>query len=166
MKKLCLGTLMILIGNTFLFAQGVEREMKTSANASQVYLELGGSGIAYSINYDGRFAKMENGFGVRVGVGGAGGSSGGYFALPMQVNYLLGNSGQYMELGAGATFLTAGLDLFDNSGSSSTFVGTATIGFRKQPFGKKGLTWRIAFTPFIAESTFVPWGGASVGYRF
>jgi hypothetical protein len=161
---LVLGISVIAIGSAS--AQGVERQMKTSPNASQVYLELFGPGIFYSLNYDGRFAKMENGLGFRVGLGGAGGNGGGYLALPAQLNYLLGNNGQYLELGAGATFITAGVDLLDDEESGSTVFGTATIGFRKQPFGKKGLTWRLAFTPFVGEFGFLPFGGASIGYRF
>jgi hypothetical protein len=161
---LVLGISVIAIGSAS--AQGVEKQMRTSPNASQVYLELLGPGIFYSLNYDGRFAKMENGFGFRVGLGGAGGNGGGYLAVPAQLNYLLGNNGQYLELGAGATFLTAGVDVLDDEESGSTVIGTATIGFRKQPFGKKGLTWRLAFTPFVGEFGFLPWGGASIGYRF
>ena len=56
------------------YSQGVEKQMGTSANASQIYLEVLGPGIAYSINYDGRFGKIENGLGMRVGVSGAGGN--------------------------------------------------------------------------------------------
>ena len=150
MRKIALSLIIVFFAAAA-SAQGVEREMKTSSNASQVYLEILGPGIFYSLNYDGRLGKVENGIGVRVGVSGAGGNGGGYFALPVQLNYLLGNNGQYLELGAGATYVSAGVDLFDSNESASTVAATATIGFRKQPFGKKGITWRLAFTPFIAE---------------
>ena len=166
MRKLVLVLTLAAAACTSSFAQGVEQPMKTSANASQVYLEVLGPGIFCSLNYDGRFRKMENGLGIRVGVSGAGGDGSGYFALPVQLNYLLGNNGQYLELGAGATYVSAAVDLFDSEEKSSTVAATATIGFRKQPFGKKGITWRLAFTPFIAEGAFIPWGGASIGYRF
>lgn len=146
-------------------AQGAEREGKTSANASQVYLEAGGSGIIYSLNYDGRFGKLENGFGFRIGIGGASYSGDGYVAIPAQVNYLLGNKGQYLELGGGITFVSVS-DIFFSGDNASTVAGSFVIGFRKQPFGKKGLTWRIAFTPFIGFGGFQPWAGASVGFRF
>lgn len=84
-------------------AQGREREMKTTASASNLYLEVGGAGVIYSINYDRRFGRVENGWGFRLGAGGAGGNGTGYLAIPAQLNYLLGNSGNYLELGAGAT---------------------------------------------------------------
>lgn len=148
-------------------AQGVEREGKTTANASQVYLEVGGAGIIYSVNYDGRFSKYENGLGMRVGIGGASVDGDGYFAVPVQVNYLAGAKGQYLEVGAGFTYVSASFtDFFDNTTSSgSTVAGNLALGFRKTPFGKKGITWRVAFTPFI-KNGFIPSGGASIGYRF
>jgi hypothetical protein len=148
-------------------AQGVEREGKTSANASQIYLEAGGSAILYSINYDGRFGKFENGFGFRIGIGGAGYRSDGYVAIPAQVNYLIGSKGQYLELGAGVTYVSVSNLFFDsdNNDEANTVAGSAVLGFRKQPFGKKGLTWRIAFTPFIGFGGLQPFFGASIGYR-
>lgn len=162
-------TVFLLILFTASYSQGVERVGKTSSNASQIYLELLGPGTFYSINYDGRFGKIENGIGMRIGISGAGGNDGGYFALPVQLNYLLGNGGQYLELGGGFTYVNAALDLFDTDEpeSENTLLGTATIGFRKQPFGKKGLTYRVAFTPFIGGGVgLMPWAGASIGYRF
>lgn len=161
------GALMFLIAID-VSAQGVEREGKTSANASQVYLEAGGSGLIYSVNYDGRFGKLENGLGFRVGIGGASSGGTGYVAVPLQVNYLVGNKGQYLELGGGVTYVSASVsDIFDDEDASgSTVAGSFVLGFRKQPFGKKGLTWRVAFTPFITGGGFIPWFGASVGFRF
>lgn len=148
-------------------AQGVEREGKTTANASQVFLEVGGAGIIYSVNYDGRFSKYENGLGMRVGIGGASVDGDGYFAVPVQVNYLAGAKGQYLEVGAGFTYVSSSFsDFFDDSrNTESTVAGTLALGFRKTPFGKKGITWRVAFTPFI-KNGFIPSGGASIGYRF
>lgn len=147
-------------------AQGVEKKMGTSASASQLYFEAGGSAVIYSLNFDSRFAKQENGLGFRIGVGGAGADGTGYFAVPAQINYLLGENGKYLELGAGATYVNVNGDdfLFDDE---SSFAGNVVIGFRSQPFAKKGLTWRIAFTPFIGGGLgFQPFAGASIGFRF
>jgi hypothetical protein len=151
----------------FTNAQGVEKEGRTTANASQVYLEVGGPGILYSVNYDGRFGKFENGFGFRAGIGGASVDGDGYFAIPVQVNYLAGAKGQYLEVGGGFTYVSSSFtDFFnDTRNNESVVAGTLCLGFRKQPFGKKGLTWRVAFTPFI-KNGFIPSGGASIGYRF
>lgn len=145
-------------------AQGKERGGRTSANASQIYFELGGAGVIYSVNYDGRFGPYENGIGFRVGVGGASVDGDGYVAVPVQLNYLLGAKGNYLELGAGATYMS-GAEFFDNS---SDYFGTLTIGYRKQPFGKKGFTFRAAFTPlfgFDGSTDFIPFAGISFGVR-
>lgn len=147
-------------------AQGVEKKMGTSASASQLYFEAGGSAVVYSLNFDSRFRKQENGLGFRIGVGGAGSDGSGYFAIPAQLNYLLGENGKYLELGAGATYINVDGDdfLFDDE---STAVANVVIGFRSQPFAKKGITWRIAFTPFIGGGLgFQPYAGASIGFRF
>ena len=115
MKKLVSGLILIwLLPAAFMQpvnAQGPERAMPTTANASQVYFELGGAGIIYSFNYDGRFSKYENGLGFRVGIGGASVNGEGYFAVPFQINYLAGARGKYLEAGLGATY-APGLDLF------------------------------------------------------
>ena len=97
----------------------------------------------------------------------AGVNGSGYFAIPAQLNYLLGENGKYLELGAGATFLNVTGDddfFFDNSASS--LQGNLVVGFRSQPFAKKGITWRVAFTPFVGSEGFLPFGGASIGFRF
>ena len=110
--------------------------MQTTANASQVYFELGGAGVIYSFNYEGRFGKYENGLGFRIGIGGASVSGDGYLAVPVQINYLAGRSGKYFEIGGGATY-APGLNVFDDR--NPDILGTLSIGFRKQPLIKKGL---------------------------
>jgi hypothetical protein len=165
MKKIYLVFAVMLFATYDSQAQGVEKKMGTSAGASQIYLELGGSGIVYTLNFDTRFNKRENGLGFRIGAGGAGGNDGGYFAIPAQLNYLLGENGKYLELGGGITYIKTEDDdfFFDET---STVAANLVVGFRSQPFAKKGLTWRIAFTPFIGGGGFLPWGGASIGFRF
>ena len=163
--KQTLIVLIMFFSMQTIHAQGPERPMQTSANGSQLYFELGGAGIIYSFNYDGRFSKYENGLGFRVGVGGASVDGDGYFALPVQINYLLGSKGKYFEVGGGVTY-APGLDLFGNGANS---YGTLTFGFRKQPVGKKGFTFRAAFTPIIGFNgggSFLPFAGISWGYKF
>lgn len=153
--------LVFLSGNAY--SQGVERQGKTSANASQIYLEAGGSAFVYSLNYDARFGKFENGLGWRLGIGGATIEGDGYISIPAQVNYLVGSKGQYLEVGAGVSYISIP-DFFDSR--NSNVFGSLTLGFRKQPFGQQGLTWRVAFTPFIGNGGILPYAGASLGFRF
>lgn len=82
MKKLLLAFSGLLVAITTIHAQGHERPMEVSANASQVYFELGGPGIIYSFNYDGRLSGYENGIGFRIGLGGASVNGEGYLLFP------------------------------------------------------------------------------------
>jgi len=160
--------MVILMTTSFVqssLAQGTERPMQTTRNASQLYFELGGPGIIYSFNYDGRFSKYENGLGLRIGIGGASVNGDGYYAIPFQLNYLAGTKGKYFEAGLGVTH-APGLRLFDNNGDT---YGTLTLGFRKQPVGRKGFVFRVAFTPIVQFNyggSFLPFAGISWGYKF
>ena len=178
MKKIwaCLGILFCLVGQQDLRAQGQIRGKEITQNASQIYFELGGPSLIYSFNYDGRFGPYENGIGFRLGVGGAYLNGQGYFALPVQLNYLLGSAGKYAEIGAGITY-APGLNFFgmydQPNGSAPTTnqytYGTFTLGFRSQPLGRRGFSFRAAFTPVISFNnggSFFPWAGLSWGYRF
>lgn len=178
MKKTLISVFIMIcvFGAQNIFAQGQIRGKETSENASQIYFEIGGPSLIYSFNYDGRFGPYENGIGFRIGVGGAYLNGEGYFALPVQLNYLLGSGGKYAEIGAGVTY-APGLNFFGmydppNGGEPTTnqyTYGTFTLGFRKQPLGKKGFTFRAAFTPIISFNnggSFFPWAGVSWGYRF
>lgn len=166
MKKTLFVTAVLLFATYASQAQGVEKKMGTSASASQIYFEAGGSGLIYSLNFDSRFSKTENGLGFRLGIGGAGGDGTGYFAIPAQINYLLGENGKYLELGGGLTYVNVQDDFFFNDQTESAAYANVVIGFRSQPFGRKGLTWRVAFTPFIGGGAFLPYAGASIGFRF
>ena len=137
--------------------------------AQNVYLELGGPGLAISANYDTRFHKERNGWGYRVGVGFF--SSGGntVFTVPFQVNYLIGEHALMLELGAGTTFLNSTGTNVGNSkwefDKITGFIATGTIGFRYQP-EQKGLNFRIGFVPILYDEGIIPAGGISVGYTF
>ena len=148
MKKLLISGclfLVIFFLQEDLHAQGKERGTEVSANASQIYFELGGPGIIYSFNYDGRFGGYENGIGFRVGVGGAYWNGDGYVALPVQLNYLLGTNGKYLEIGAGATY-APGLN-FSERTIMTKFRGTSIpiltehlqLVFASSPWEGKGL---------------------------
>lgn len=145
-------------------AQKIEARTPSST-ASQMYFEFGGAGILYSLNYDTRFLRKENGLGGRVGIGIISVDETTFSAIPLGLNYLFGNDGKYFEVGAGISFLSykesSDVDLFN--GSANT--GYLQIGFRNQP-NKTGFTWRAIFSPFFGAKYFVPSGGVSIGYRF
>lgn len=53
----------------FVIACFSSTSIEAQTAAKSIYGEVGGPGI-FSINFDTRFSKQENGFGMRVGIGG------------------------------------------------------------------------------------------------
>lgn len=158
--------LLILSSFSFQVLHAQKKEIRTpSATASQMYFEFGGAGILYSLNYDTRFLKKENGLGGRIGIGIISVDETTFSAIPVGLNYLFGYDGKYFEVGTGVSFLSykenSDVDLFN--GSATT--GYLQIGYRSQP-NKPGFTWRANFSPFFGNKYFVPSGGVSIGYRF
>lgn len=142
-----------------------------------VFLELGGSGLIYSLNYDMRLNRgRQDGMGFRVGIGGLGGSassggdnvSAGFVAIPLTFNYLLGERRHALELGAGATILTGRAEgsvegeFFEGRGTAP--LAHANIGYRFQSLGN-GFTGRVTYTPFIGQGI-GHWVGVSFGVNF
>ena len=150
------------------YAQKLPEDKRFAPKAQQVFVEALGPGLLYSINYDQRFFKKENGLGIRIGASRYKGEDGNnHSTVPVQINYLFGSVGRYFELGAGTTY--GGGKYADNTGTGD-FIGNATIGYRRQPYQTKGLTWRLALTPLFVFETknikVLPWIGASAGFRF
>jgi hypothetical protein len=139
-----------------------------SARPRTVFLEVGGPGLALTLNYDTRFGQTRDKWGYRIGAGYYNTGANSVFAIPFQVNYLYGGSSSFLELGAGTTFLhshgsTNGTYFqFDNI---TGFIGTATIGYRYQQ-ENGGINFRIAFVPIVYDEGILLEGGLSVGYTF
>ena len=134
---------------------------------TSLYIELGGR-VWYSLNVD--FRKRENfafGIGVSYFIENKGDSveSSQSMIFPSVMGYYLGGKKHRIELGGG---------LCPGFGSSEGFTAMAlygSAGYRYQK--KKGLIFRVAFTPFLAiplsdEDSFavIPWAGISLGYSF
>lgn len=133
--------------------------------AKSIYGELGGPGLA-SINYDTRFARREDGLGMRVGIGGFSFSNEeSLVLLPMGLNYLVGkDTRNYFEAGAGVTYVRA-RDAFGDDPFNGTF-GHLNVGYRLQP-RHGGFTFRAAINPLFGQGVFWPYyGGVSFGYKF
>ena len=142
-------------------------DQKVAKNA--VYLELGGNGLIYTINYD---RMIGNKFNVRAGIETYGafsqnGEGSGVIVLPVMVNYLAGQGNNRLELGLGKLFSQINLDFGDDSRFSrfSDNTYTATIGFRHQP-RNGGLLFRVGLTPIIGRELTFMWAGASIGASF
>jgi hypothetical protein len=144
---------------------------ETSAQAPQLYAELGGPSLA-GINFDTRFSKKENGFGGRIGIGGFSIDGSSLLMVPFGVNYLIGKpeTKNFFEVGANLTYVSAsdnGSEADPDNNMADTW-GSLTLGYRHQPIGK-GVTFRISVNPFFSFKNSVFWplyGGISVGYKF
>ena len=92
MKKLVLAVV-LLLSSLAAFAQ--DGPLPTRS----VFAELGGSGLAYSFNYDFRFdsTRMDS-WGMRVGAGGYKIGDDSFFSLPVLVNRLFGKDDRFFEL--------------------------------------------------------------------
>lgn len=143
---------------------------RTAHNA--VYLELGGNGIFYSLNYE-RF--LSDALALRIGIGyfsisassSEGDASVGVLWLPIMVNYLgIGGLDHKMELGIGVLpiFASGSADTLavESSGSGVAAAGTASIAYRYVPHDG-GFNFKIGLTPLFGSFGFLPWLGIAFG---
>jgi len=140
---------------------------RTALNS--IYLELGGNGPLYSLNYE-RFVSDE--ISARIGVMFMSVSASA--TAGTTTTSAIGGPNHKLELGAGAVlmyFSGTGASTFNAVATASGFViaPTAIVGYRYVPTDG-GFNFRAGFTPlFIAaggQSTFFPWGGIAAGYSF
>lgn len=174
-------SLAILLSSTITTSQAMAQEAtaeKASA-ANALYVELGGNGAWYSVNYE-RYLRDDAS--VRVGAmymsveasAGESSASASWLAIPVMINYLGLKAGNHaLELGAGVDVMhfSAGSSAFDATASASGVVpvGTATLGYRyAAPDG--GFLFKAGYTPLFfvttEEKQVFHWGGMSFGYRF
>jgi hypothetical protein len=65
---------------------------------------FGGMGLGFSIEYERKLSKRYSGLGIRTGLGLAAIDI-SYLTIPLQLNYLIGGKGAYLELGSGLIYL-------------------------------------------------------------
>lgn len=155
-------------------ADSVEKAY-ANKRAKTFFFELLGPGAAYSVNYDIRFSKQQDGWGGRAGISYYANAGEHLFTLPLVLNYLAGKHGKYFEVGAGITYYNVNSNdlFFDNSnyGSSpndinSGILGTLNFGYRYQPV-EGGFSFRGGVSPVISSERFLPfWPYISFGYAF
>ena len=150
---------------------------------TSVFAEGGGPGIMFSANYDRRFHSSNLGIGGRVGIGFVttyddrydsimpyyyyGGRQRSVVTFPVQVNYIFGkpNSPHTFEVGAGITYLSRKVDVFNYYEDQPTnLFGTFSFMYRRQP-KNGGFSWRIGFTPLVTKNYIQASGGVSLGYN-
>ena len=186
MKKLAISIIFccVLFGVN---AQNVDDEKPTN---KLFYTELGGPGVLFSANLDGRFnPESRLGLGYRIGLGFAvkNAFTDGYYdyhtdkwyevkpssygTIPVGLNYLFGKeySPHIFEVGGGATILTKKISLYnwDNDLSKpGVLLGYTSFMFRRQPVNG-GFTFRVGFMTVIGTGgDFLPSGAIGFGYSF
>jgi hypothetical protein len=158
--------------------EAVETAEATGPRHNLVFLELGGNGILYTLNYD---RAIAGGFTIRVGVGqvleGANPiasaddelASVDALGIPILANFVGGGDRHRLELGAGVTLLYASARSATRYRAATdagvTTLATALIGYRYVPPGG-GFTYRAGFTPLVSAAGVLPWAGLSFGYLF
>jgi hypothetical protein len=171
MKKIILLS-KTLLGWLILFqCNAAGQTLTTNFKQNQVYLELGGCGLTYSINYE---RLLSENFALRGGIGITPGwffFDGAIFTIPVTGSYLIGDGFSKLELGLGATYLTStDIEVFGllPAGSSSLIAFDGIIGYRGgRPQG--GFIFRIAFAPMYSpefDPEFIPYGLISFGFSF
>jgi hypothetical protein len=124
------------------------------------FVEGGGPGLLYSLNYE---RIVENVIGLRAGVSyqsftaSSGGSSASatFVTVPVIVSYLGVSSGNHsLELGGGGTMVFASGSAsgggLASSGSGLIPLGTAIIGYRRQPLNG-GFQFRIGLEALVGK---------------
>lgn len=171
MKKLTLVCSILLMA---FCSTKVAAQDGAGQRAQNIFIELGGQGLALTANYDSRFTNKRDGLGGRVGIGYIASDGSSLTTVPVSLNYLLGKDRRYFEIGLGATFVSSTLDggsffNFDNDEADATgseLIGTMSFAYRLQPVDS-GFAFRAGITPIFGRGFFIPYyGGLSLGYTF
>lgn len=145
-----------------------------------IFLELGGNGGFYSINYDRIMLTKESW--KLAGRAGAmfyrsesdhlQSKSSTWFAVPLEVSYLRGRSNHLLELGVGVTPLYHAYATLESSHVKEVrLLPVARIGYRYQR-NEGGMFYKAGFTPMAQfdkeensnQSCVLPWFGLAIGY--
>jgi hypothetical protein len=180
-NKVLLSVICFFLAFT-VYAQQSVTKFDELASRKNVYVELGGNGIAFNVMYESRFNKSSDGIGYKLGIGGFSGSSTKMVTIPIGLNWLLSKDNKnFFEMGFGATFLH--YDEYyawywpDGSGNKyptevvgltidkkNSLFGHMTLGYRRQP-PTGGITWGVSVTPQYNQNGFWPiWIGVKFGY--
>lgn len=132
-----------------------------------MYLELLGSGVIGSVNYDFRFKPDNDGLGMRMGFG----YVPNVLVFPIGLNGLIGKNRVSFEYGAGisaAVFLNnKSNDLtFSNGMDNLGFIGFGKLGVRITP-KNRGVFFNLHWNPMInIVETRWAWFGLGIGYSW
>jgi len=170
-KKVRNLILVIILSSCTLPNIHAQEQMTRPYKQNQFFLELGGNGIFYSVNYE---RLLSENFSIRGGIGYTPGLifvEGTFIHIPVTASYLIGSNSSKFETGLGFTYFSGkDVEIFGLEGEDkSVILLTGIIGYRY--ISQNGFVFRIAFTPFYnpnetEDSKFLPSGALSFGYAF
>jgi hypothetical protein len=163
----------ILLTILAVFSSSVLKAQKSKS----VFLEVGGNGGTFSVNFDSRLNTTEKGWGYRAGIGFIPPSYEFFdsrptiWTIPLGLNYLIGGGRHYLETGLGVTpYFFNGTTTTDiwgiyrhDKGAGVLFIPSA--GYRYAPPGK-AFQGRLFVSPVIAAGGTSFYWGFSGGYKF
>lgn len=159
----------ILMWTALLLIAGAQAQAQSPRNAA--YLEVGGSAIGLSFNYERRFTEEWVG---RAGLSWVTGENSEdtetTLIVPLTASHVNRPwSSHHMELGGGVTLVLGdSLDLWDSFDDDEKVTDaflTGIVGYRYQkPAG--GFQFRAVLTPVLGEEGGGLWGGVSFGYAW
>ncbi|WP_207493501.1 hypothetical protein [Aridibaculum aurantiacum] len=184
MKNTFYSIIVLLVIQTTASAQ---QTTPLETSNKQFYTEVGGPGVLFSANLDGRFAAGERtGWGYRAGLGftlvddetittsPSGFQNYNYrtrsvATLPLGINYLFGKPGSpnMFEVGAGITVLSRRSSILNyNDYNEGFLLGHFSFMYRKQPVDG-GFSWRVGMTPIInPDGDIFPFAAVGLGFTF
>lgn len=165
--KLNITTVALVYSIAFTFTTFSQTSISTKQN--QLYLELAGDGLIYSLNYERLLSEnfsLRAGFGITPGIIIAEGT---FIHIPFTCSYLVGSKTSKFELGLGVTYFAGSdVEIFGLPADDQSLIFlTGIVGYRY--VGKGGFVFRIFFTPIYnsqADPAFFPWAGLSFGFMF
>lgn len=161
MNRILSTLVLLLLISSISFCQD-----NTSSQRNFSFLEAGGAGLFFSINYERQLSK-EPGFSWRVGLGGY--SEGDFYVTySTGLAYLFAlNEGEnsFIELGINATIAREYTGLRQDGRYADLFENIIpTISYRKQ--FENNVFYKAGFSPVFNRFSFTPWLGVAIGKRF
>jgi hypothetical protein len=131
------------------------------------FIEFGGSGLFYSLNYEKLLYKYEK-YGMVGRIGAAYNPSAqillnkitlgdNTFIFPFTTSFVYGGGKERLEAGMGFSLLSQGI-------SQRELIYTAVLGLRVVETNK--VYFRISYSPFLRNGEYTHWYGVSLGRNF
>ena len=168
--KFSISSTLICIAISLILQNNITAQTNSfNQKQNQIYLELAGNSLIYSISYERLLTEnftLRGGFGITPGIIFVDGT---YIHIPFSVSYLIGNENSKFEIGIGATYFAGNdVEVFGLPAEDESLVFlTGIVGYRYISPGE--FVFRIFFTPLYsneADPDFVPFGGLSFGFMF